>query len=106
MEITSVTVVDHKTGLVTQGITQELDLQCGVIHEKFLEAHQLTFWQLVVLPIFATTYVLIFSCPSGVDEKPNYRLGNIQDLVAEISETLETHHQQWSLRILPKDSKL
>ncbi len=105
MEITNVKVVDHKTGLVTQGITPELDSQCSVIHKKFLETYQLTYWQLVVLPIFTTSYVLIFSCPSGVDEKPNYKLGNIQDLAAEISETLETHHQQWSSRILPKDSK-
>jgi hypothetical protein len=105
MEITNVKVMDHQTGLVTQGITPELDSQCGVIHEKFLEAHQLTFWQLVVLPIFATTYVLIFSCASGIDEKPNYKLGNIQDLAAEVTEILELHHQQWSSRILPKHSQ-
>jgi hypothetical protein len=102
MEITNVKVVDHKTGLVTQGLTPELDSGCDAIHQKFLEAHHLTYWQLAVLPIFARPYVLIFSCPSGVDEKPNYKLGDIQDLISEVTETLETHHEQWSLRILPK----
>ena len=105
MEITNVKVVDHNNGLVTQGLTPDLDSQCGVLHQKFLETNHLTHWQLVILRVFATTYVLIFSCASGVDEKPNYKLGNIQDVAADISETLESHYQQWSSRILPKDSK-
>jgi len=105
MEITNVKVVDHKNGLITQGLTPELDSQCGVMHQKFLASHDLTYWQLVVVPIFATIHVLIFSCPAGVDEKPNYKLGNMQDLAVQISETLESHHQQWSSAISPKDSK-
>ena len=105
MEVTNVKVVDHQTGLVTQGITPELDSECGIIHQNFLEAHHLTYWQLIILSIFATTYVLIFSGASGVDETPNYKLGNIKDLVAEVDETLESHHQQWSTRIPLKDSK-
>ena len=96
MEITNVKVVDHHTGLVTQGMTPEMDSECGVIHQNFLETHHLTYWQLVILPIFATTYVLVFSCPPGAEEKPNYILTNISDLVAEISEMLALHHQQWS----------
>jgi hypothetical protein len=105
MEITEVKIMDHKTGLVTQGITPALDSQCGAIHQKFLETYHLTYWFLVVLPIFTTTYVLIFSCPSGLDETPNYKLANIQDVIAEISEILESHHKQWSSRTLPKDSE-
>src|SRR4051812_23740723 len=105
MEIRDVKVVDHKNGLVTQGLTSELDSQCGVIHQKFLESHELAYWELVVIPIFATIHVLIFSCPAGVNEKPNYKLGNMQDLAVQISETLESHYQQWSPAILPRDSK-
>ena len=104
MEVTNVKVVDHQTGLVTQGIIPELDSECGVIHQNFLEANHLTYWQLIILPIFATTYVLIFSGASGV-ESPNYKLGNIKDLAAEVNETLESHHQQLSARIPLKDSK-
>ena len=103
MEMTTVEVIDQKTGLVTQGITSQLDTQLGLIHQKFLETHRLTYWQLVIQRIFATPYLLIFSRPSGLDEKPNYKLGDIQGLADEITETLETHYQQCS-RLSPKDS--
>jgi hypothetical protein len=102
MEITNIKVVDHQNGLVTEGIAPELDSECNVIHQKFLEAHRLTYWQLVVVAVFATSYVMIFSCAPGVGEKPNYKLGNMQDFATEISETLEAHHHQWSLKTVPK----
>jgi hypothetical protein len=101
MEVTTVEVMDHKTGLVTQGITLQLDEQLAVIHRKFLDTHQLAYWQLIIQNIFGTPNLLIFSRPSGADEKPNYKLGDLQGLAEEITETLETHYQQWSSHLAP-----
>jgi|KBSMisStandDraft_5_1062788.scaffolds.fasta_scaffold25668_3 hypothetical protein len=106
MEVTTVEVMDHKTGLVTQGITPQLDAQLAVIHQKFLDTHRLASWQLVIQRVFGTPDLLIFSRPSGSDETPNYKLGDLEGLADEITETLETHYQQWSSRLLPKDPTL
>jgi hypothetical protein len=69
MDATNIKVVAHKTGLVTQGVTPELDLACRATHQKFLDAHHLTYWQLVILQVFGTPYVVIFS---GHGELPVY----------------------------------
>jgi len=98
MDATNIKVVAHKTGLVTQGVTPELDLACRVTHQKFLDAHHLTYWHLVILQVFGTPYVVIFSGASGGDESPNYKLGDVQSLPAQIEEILESHHGQWSKR--------
>ena len=60
--------------------------------------------ELVILPVFATTYVVIFSGTMSADESPNYKLGKIKDLAAELNEVLESHYQQWSAREVPKPS--
>ena len=98
-EISNVKVVDHKTGLITLGLAPELDSECGVIHQKFLADHHLAYWQLIILPVFATVHILIFSGASGGDESPNYKLGNIEDLGTQVNETLESHHQQCRTQI-------
>src|SRR5258708_34984220 len=102
MQITNVEVLDHETGLITQGIAPELDSECSLIHQRFLDAHHLTYWRLVILPVFATSYVVIFSGTMNPDESPNYKLGQIKDLAAELNEVLESHHEQWSARETPK----
>ena len=94
MEVKDVQVVDHGTGLITQGLAPEADSACDRIHQQFLNAHKLSFWQLVILPVFSTTHVLIFSGAAGGSESPNYRLANAQDLGAGITEMLETHFKQ------------
>jgi hypothetical protein len=86
--------VDHSTGLITQGIAPEADAECDRIHQQFLKTHKLTYWQLVILPVFSTTQVVIFSGASGGTESPNYKLGKITDLTADITEMLEAHYQQ------------
>jgi hypothetical protein len=64
------------------------------MHQQFLKTHKLTYWQLVILPVFSTAYVVIFSGASGGTESPNYKLGNINDLTADVTEMLETHYKQ------------
>jgi len=94
MEVTNVKVVDHSTGLITQGIAAEADAECDRIHQQFLKTHKLTFWQLVILPVFSTAHVVIFSGASGGAESPNFKLGNIKDLTTEVTEMLEAHYEQ------------
>jgi hypothetical protein len=94
MEVTDVKVVDHSNGLITQGIAPEADLECDRIHQQFLKTHRLTYWQLVILTVFSTSHIVIFSGASGGSESPNYKLGNIKDLTADVTEMLETHYGQ------------
>jgi len=94
MEVTNVKVVDHSTGLITQGIAPEADAECDRIHRQFLKTHTLPYWQLVILLVFSTSRVVIFSGASGGTESPNYKLGNISDLTADVTEMLETHYKQ------------
>jgi hypothetical protein len=94
MEVTNVKVVDRANGLITQGLAPEADAECDRIHQGFLNIHKLTYWQLVILPVFATTHVVIFSGASGGTESPNYKLGNTKDLTADVREMLETHYKQ------------
>jgi hypothetical protein len=94
MEVTNVKVVDHATGLITQGLAPEADSDCDRIHRQFLKTHNLTYWQLVILPVFSTAHVVIFSGASDRSESPNYKLGNIKDLTADVTEMLETHYKQ------------
>lgn len=93
MEVTTVKVVDHSTGLITQGIAPEADAECDRIHQEFLKTHTLTYWQLVI-PVFSTAHVVIFSGASGGTESPNYKLGNINDLTADVTEMFEAHYKQ------------
>jgi hypothetical protein len=94
MEVTDVKVMDHGTGLITQGLATEADSECDRIHRQFLKTHNLTYWQLVILPVFSTTHVMIFSGASGGTKSPNYKLGNTNELAADITEMLETHFKQ------------
>jgi hypothetical protein len=94
MEVTNVKVVDHSTGLITQGIFPEADAECDRIHQQFLKTNKLTYWQLVILPVFSTAHVVIFSGASGGTESPNYKLGNISDLTTDVTEMLEAHYKQ------------
>jgi hypothetical protein len=102
MQITNIEILDHKTGLITQGIATELDSDCSAMHQRFLDAHQLAYWKLVILPIFSTTYVVIFSGAIDANETPNYKLGRLKDLDADVKEVLEAHHAQWSARRSPR----
>jgi|HubBroStandDraft_2_1064218.scaffolds.fasta_scaffold667041_1 hypothetical protein len=64
------------------------------MHQQFLKTHKLTYWQLVILPVFSTAHVLIFSGAWGGSENPNFKLGNINDLTADVTEMLETRYKQ------------
>jgi len=94
MEVTNVKVVDHSTGLITEGIAPEADAGCDRIHQQFLKTHMLTYWQLVIVAVFSTAHVVIFSGASGGAESPNYKLGNVNDLTVDVTEMLETHYKQ------------
>jgi hypothetical protein len=59
--------VKHENGLVTPGLPPELDLVCRAAHQKFLDVNTLTYWQLVIVQIYSTPYVLIFSGAIGAD---------------------------------------
>src|SRR5580700_10261483 len=94
MEVTNVEVMDHSTGLITQGLAPGADEECDRIHRQFLRTNKPTYWQLVILPVFSTAHVVIFSGASGGTESPNYKLGNINDLTADVTEMLEAHYKQ------------
>jgi hypothetical protein len=94
MEVTTVKVVDHSTGLITEGIAPEADAECDRIHQQFLKTHKLTYWQLVIVAVSSTAHVVIFSGASGGTESPNYKLGSMNDLTVDVSEMLETHYKQ------------
>ncbi len=98
MEVISVKVLDYKTGLVTQGVTAELDESCRVAHQQYLKAHNLTYWQLVILRVFGTHFLVVFSCPAGENEIPNYKLVCTSELTDQIPEILEAHYTQWVQR--------
>ncbi len=94
MEVTNVKVVDHSTGLITQGLAPEADAECDRIHQQFLKTYKLTRWQLVIVPIPSTAHVLIYSGASGGTQSPNYKLANMSDLKVDLTEMLETHYKQ------------
>ena len=98
MDTTNIKVVEHENGLVTQGLTPELDSVCRVAHQRFLDANTLPSWQLVILQIYGTPYVVIFSGASGGDESPNYKLGDIENLSDQVEESLRSHYEQWKTR--------
>ena len=98
MDATNIKVVEHENGLVMQGLTPELDSVCRVAHQQFLDAHTLTYWQLVILQIYGTSYVVIFSGASGGDESPNYELGDVKNLSNQVETILRSHHEQWKNR--------
>ena len=98
MDAINIKVVEHKNGLLIQGLTPELDSVCRVAHQKFLDDHTLTYWQLVILQIYGTPYVVIFSGASGGDESPNYELGNVENLSNQVETILKSHHEQWKNR--------
>lgn len=102
MQVTNIEILDHETGLITQGITPILDSECSTMHQRFLDAHQLTYWKLVILPVFSTTYVVLFSGAIDANETPNYKLGQLNTLATDVNEVLESHHEQWSARRSPK----
>ena|SRR5436190_5489398 len=98
MKATNIELVEHDNGLVTQGLSPELDAICGVTHQSFLKANNLALWQLVILKVYGTSYAVIFSGASGGDEAPNFTLGNIQNLGAQIEEILGSHYAQRNRR--------
>jgi hypothetical protein len=104
MNAVNTEVVEHENGLVTQGLSSELDPLCLDAHQSFLRTNMLTYWQLVILQVYGTPYVVIFSGASGGDETPNYKLGDVQNLIAEVEEILKAHYEQWRSRMAPKAS--
>ena len=98
MDTTNIKVVEQENGLVTQGLTPELDSVCRVAHQRFLDANALTYWQLVILQIYGTSYVVIFSGASGGDERPNFELGDLENLSNQVETILRSHHEQWKNR--------
>ena|ERR1051326_8075308 len=103
MNVVKIGLVEHENGLVTQGLSPELDSICGVTHQDFLKVNTLTYWQLVVLQVYRTPYAFIFSGASG-DETPDFTLANIQNLRAQIEEILGSHYERWHSRTSPKTS--
>jgi hypothetical protein len=97
-------VADHKNGLVTAGVTPELDETCRTIHQTFLAARRLTWWQLIILQIFGTPHILIFSGASGHDEAPDYVLADAPSLATRVEEILASHHEQVCRQITPASS--
>ena len=98
MDAINIKLVEHENGLVMQGLTPELDSVCRIAHQKFLDAHTLTYWQLVILRIYGTSYVVIFSGASGGGESPNYQLGDVENLSNQVETILRSHHEQWKNR--------
>ena len=101
MNTINIELVEYENGLVTQGLSPELNSICGVTHENFLKVNTLTYWQLVVLQVYKTPYAFIFSGASGGDEIPNFTLGNVQTLRAQIEELLGSHYERWHSRTSP-----
>ena len=101
MKAINIELVEHENGLVTQGLSPELNSICGVTHENFLKVNTLTYWQLVVMQVYKTPYAFIFSGASGGDEIPNFTLGNVQTLRAQIEELLGSHYERWHSRTSP-----
>ena len=101
MNAINIELVEHENGLVTQGLSPELNSICGVTHENFLKVNTLTYWQLVVMQVYKTSYAFIFSGASGGDETPNFTLGNVQTLRAQIEEILGSHYERWHSRTSP-----
>src|SRR6266576_1774812 len=101
MNAINIELVEHENGLVTQGLSPELNSICGVTHENFLKVNTLTYWQLVVMQVYKTPYAFIFSGASGGDETPNFTLGKVQTLRAQIEELLGSHYERWHSRTSP-----
>jgi hypothetical protein len=89
-------VLEHENGLVTQGLGLELDSLSLDAIRTFLRAYA----QLVILQAYGTP----ISSFSAVTETPNYKLGDVQNLIAEVGENLKTHVDQWRSRTAPKAS--
>jgi hypothetical protein len=100
----TVDIADHKNGMVTAGLTAELDEACRATHQAFLAARHLTWWQLIILQIFGTPHILIFSGASGHDEAPDYVLADAPSLATRVGEILATHHDQVCRQITPASS--
>ncbi|HEX4134384.1 MAG TPA: hypothetical protein VHY84_07245 [Bryobacteraceae bacterium] len=100
----TVAIADHENGLVTAGLTPELDETCRTVHQTFLAARHLTWWQLIILQIFGTPHILIFSGASGHDEAPDYVLADALSLATRVGEILASHHEQVCRQITPASS--
>ncbi len=69
MNAANTEVVEHENGLVTQGPGSELDSLCLAAHQSFLKANTFTYWQLVILQVYGTPYIVIFSGASGGEKR-------------------------------------
>src|ERR1041385_5531987 len=90
----NVPAVDHENGMMTLGLTPELDEGCRIAHEGFLAARRLTYWQLIVVQIPGTPHFLIFSGATGGREIPDYTLAVSATLIQRIEEILTAHYEQ------------
>ena len=93
-------VLEHENGLVTQGLGLELDSLSLDAHQDFSKSLRNCLLATGNSPSLRNTYIVIFSG----DGTPNYKLGDVQNLIAEVGENLKTHVDQWRSRTAPKAS--
>jgi hypothetical protein len=99
-----VDIVDHNNGMVTLGLPAEAGEACRTTHERFLIAHHLDHWKLIVVQIPGTRRILVFSGATGDDEDPDYTLTDAQLLTTRIGEILAAHHEQHNRQVSPVGS--